>query len=297
MSYRNYISCISWEDRFIKSFYSDYETYKFHKAILFYFKDERFFELSQSNLDLVIAFANEKNINIELCEMVFHNQVEIFQKADEALRQSSQQSNYLNITTMPRHLLYIVLNILYKHNNIFDIFYYVPEKYGNEIAKNPEVPQLLLKHSGIFESDKETLLIISAGLDKERIFQLYYYFEPKKTIIIEEKEGYANIVEEDRINFREGLEELNCDFYIRDSFTENNITSFLQNNLAEEIEQYNTLLCSIGPKIASLEFFKYNLKNPKCGIVFALSKEYSKDYSFGLDSRNIFIRTSKFFDD
>lgn len=295
MSKINYISCASWEERFIDSLVYDYNKYKYNNIVLFYFNDEKFKGLSETSVHLTNEFAKKNGITLNIVEVGFENQIEIFTQATSILSLQLSDQNYLNITTMPRHLLYVTLDILQKSQNPFDVLYYVPEKYGNEIAKNPEVPQLLLKHSGIFEADKETLLIISAGLDKERIFQLYYYFEPKKIVIIEEKNNYANINERDRDSFRSDLEELNAEYYIRDSFDANNITSFLQNDLSNEIETYNTLLCAIGPKIASLELFKYNLINPRCGIVFALSREYSKDYSIGIDLENCFVRASEFF--
>lgn len=293
----SYVTCLSWEDRFIESFEINYKEYNFTKIILFYFKDEKFLSLSNQNLQIIKSFASKKNIILDLVPLLFENQIEVFKKTSGAISQLTKSTTYLNITTMPRHLLYITLDILIENKINFDILYYIPKSYGNEIAKNPDIPKLLVKHSGIFEADKETLLIISSGLDKERIFQLYYHFEPNKIILLQEEKNLSNIKDSKRDTFNKDLfdEIFNLEIYMIDSFSENNIYDFLNNNLLDEIEKYNTLLCSIGPKIASLELFKFNKFFPKCGIVYALSKDYSKEYSQGLDNRHKFVRSSTYF--
>lgn len=296
MPHKTYITCASWEDRFIQSIYEDYKKYEFNKIILFYFQEDRFFNLSKNNIEKVQAFATENNILMEHIDLTFNDQIKIYNESEKVLSTLSNNNHYLNIATMPRHLIYISLDILTTHNYTFEVLYYIPDSYGSEIAKNPDIPQLLIKHSGIFEADKETLLIVSAGLDKERIFQLYYYFEPYKTIILEEKQNYSEIKKEERLDFQKSLSEIsNLDFFEIDSFTENNIFNFMQIQLDSEIKHYNTLLCAIGPKIASLEFFKFNKQYPNTGIVYALSRDYSKDYSIGIDKDHIFSRSSNFF--
>lgn len=296
MSHNTYITCASWEERFLQSIYDDYDKYKFDKIILFYFKEDRFFNLSSDNIEKIETFAKKNHIEIKKVALIFNDQIKIYGEADRVLSALGKNDHYLNITTMPRHLIYICLDLLSTHKHTFEVLYYIPDSYGNEIAKNPDIPQLLIKHSGIFEADKETLLIISAGLDKERIFQLYYYFEPYKTIILEEKQNYSEIKKGERLNFQKSLSEIhNLDFFKIDSFTENNIFNFMEKELTADIKEYNTLLCAIGPKIASLEFFKFNKLYPNTGIVYALSQDYSKDYSVGLDKKHIFLRKSNFF--
>jgi len=296
MSYNTYITCASWEERFLQSIYDDYDKYKFDKIILFYFQEDRFFSLSSSNIEKIEAFAKKNHIKIEKVALTFNDQIKIYSEAERMLSTLGKSNHYLNIATMPRHLIYICLDLLTTHKYTFEVLYYIPDSYGNEIAKNPDIPQLLIKHSGIFEADKETLLVVSAGLDKERIFQLYYYFEPYKTIILEEKQNYSEIKKEERLDFQKSLSEIhNLDFFEIDSFTENNIFNFMEKELTSNIEEYNTLLCAIGPKIASLEFFKFNKLHPNTGIVYALSQDYSKNYSVGIDKKHIFSRTSSFF--
>jgi len=296
MSYNTYISCASWEERFTQSIYDDYNKYKFDKIILFYFREDRFFSLSSNNIEKIEAFATKNHIEIEKVALIFNDQIEIYNKSEHLLSTLGKSTYYLNITTMPRHLIYICLDLLTSHKYTFEVLYYIPNSYGYEIAKNPDIPQLLIKHSGIFEAEKETLLVVAAGLDKERIFQLYYYFEPYKTIILEEKQNYSEIKKEERLDFQKSLSEIsNVAFFEIDSFVENNIFNFMKTKLTSDIKKYNTLLCAIGPKIASLEFFKFNKVYPKTGIVYALSQDYSKDYSIGIDKKHVFSRESIFF--
>ena len=296
MSLKTYISCASWEERFTQSISQDYEKYKFNKIVLFYFQENCFFNLSSNNIEIAEAFASQHNISIVKVPLTFNDQIKIYNKVEQILSTLSKNNYYLNVTTMPRHLIYICLDFLTTNQHKFEVLYYIPNSYGSEIAKNPDIPQLVIKHSGIFEADKETLLIISAGLDKERIFQLYYYFEPYKTIILEEKQNYSEIKKEKQLDFQKSLSEIsNVDFFEINSFVENNIFNFMQSELISDIKIYNTLLCAIGPKIASLEFFKFNKFYPNTGIVYALSQDYSKDYSIGIDKEHIFSRTSNFF--
>lgn len=296
MPHKTYITCASWEDRFIQSIFEDFKKYNFNKIVLFYFHEKRFLNLSKKNIDKVQIFATKNNIIIEQIGLAFDDQIEIYNKSKKVLSTLNSTNHYLNIATMPRHLIYISLDLLTAQNCKFKVLYYIPESYGKEIAKNPNMPQLMIKHSGIFAADKETLLIVSSGLDTERIFQLYYYFEPYKTIILEERKNYSEIKKEDRLNMQKSLSEIsNLDFFEIDSFTENNIFYFMEKDLKDEINKYNTLLCAIGPKIASLEFFKFNKQHPNTGIAYALSRDYSKDYSVGIDKKHTFARSSDFF--
>ena len=49
---------------------------------------------------------------------------------------------------------------------------------------------------------------------------------------------------------------------------------------------YNILLCSLGPKLSTMEFFKFQKVHTECGLIYIGSKDYCKDYSSGIDLDN-----------
>ncbi len=82
MSHNTYISCASWEERFIQSIYEDYNKYNFDKIVLFYFQEDRFFSLSSNNIKTIEAFATQHNILLEKIALTFNEQIEIYNKIE-----------------------------------------------------------------------------------------------------------------------------------------------------------------------------------------------------------------------
>ena len=141
-------------------------------------------------------------------------------------------------------------------------------------------PNLILRHSGIFDLEKQTLLIVCVGYDEKRVLQLYNSFEPNETILLVEKEHKTKVSLDTSFNFSSIT---NKNIYEISSFEEKNIFNKLKDIYENKFEKYNILLCSLGPKLSTIEFFKFQKEYENCGLLYIGSKDYCKNYSSGID--------------
>jgi len=284
MTYNTYIIFSSWEDRFIKTFENDTLNYKFNKIILLNYNNGHNLDLKQSNIDKIKTLNSD---NVDIVNIEINNDVANWKQLNKIFKENINGNVLLNISTMPRNIIYYCLHFLDNFNYQYNTIYYNAIKHDEKLTQSPLTPNLILQHSGIFHSDKKTLLVVSLGYDEKRIYQVYNYFEPKKIIILKE-EAHRTIIDK------------NIDFEFNDinekkvlpinSFKENNIFNTLEKEVTPLIKKYNIILCSLGPKISSLELYKYNQKYPETGLCYVSLKEYSSIYSNGVNLEEPIIR-------
>ncbi len=184
---------------------------------------------------------------------------------------------------MPRNIIYYCLHFLDHLNYKYDIIYYNALKHDSKLTQSPLTPNLILQHSGIFYSHKKTLLIVTLGYDEKRIYQVYNHFEPKKLVILSENEHKTTIEKDVDFKFTDIDDK---DIIKINSFKKNDLFNTLEKIVSPLREDYNIILCSLGPKISSIELYSYNKKYPETGLCYVSLKEYSSNYSSGTDLDN-----------
>lgn len=193
---------------------------------------------------------------------------------------------YINITTMPRDIIWTLLFFLSHSHNSVQIRYYQPKSYsGAWLSKEPYSPRLLLKHSGIIELGKPLCVVIVTGFDVERTRQIVSKFEPQKVVLCVQKGPQFNN------DIRNGSyqHELTCksagvsditsmeiDFYEED-FGEKAI-----NSVISSLSDYNIIISSFGPKPSAIGVYMAFQKHPEVALCYVPCKEYNKDYCKGI---------------
>ncbi len=280
MSYNIYITFASWEERFSKSFQQDTLQNNFSKIILLRFTDGH--HLNEQNT--IIENIKTLNIKVELIDLTFNNDILIWKLFKNKLLNINNFGDILiNISTMPRNVIYYLLHFLDSLKINYTSIYYKALTHSSKLTENPLKPSLILQHSGIFDLEKPTLLIACVGYDEKRVFQLYNYFEPKEVILLMEQEHKSKV-------------DLNTkfDFSLISNHIVDEISSFESNNIYHKLESiyqdkkpnFNILLCSLGPKLSTLEFFKFQKAHEECGLIYIGSRDYCKNYSSGIDLEN-----------
>ena len=282
MSYNTYITFTSWEERFLKSFEKDTSENNFEKIILLSFDNAHHKEKQQ-------VFINEIQVSkpsVEIIYLTFSDDIKIWKQLKNELF-TNESNNFgkvlLNISTMPRNIIYYLLHFLDLKNIQYTSIYYKALVHSERLTENPLKPSLILQHSGIFELEKPTLLTACVGYDEKRVFQLYNHFEPKEVILLMETEHKS------KVNL-----DTKFDFSLIPNHIVEDISSFIPHDIYKKLEiiynqkasSYNILLCSLGPKLSTMEFFKFQKVHIECGLIYIGSKDYCKDYSSGIDLDN-----------
>ncbi|MDR3259263.1 MAG: hypothetical protein LBT51_06560, partial [Fusobacteriaceae bacterium] len=146
----------SWEERSVLGFQRDIENYpNLNKVVLFRF------EVSAHPNEILKSISDIKNTcsskNIVLDDIVIPNfDVEKWHKLDDFVKNLDIDANiYIDITTMPRSIIWTLFFFFRQKYQQATVIYHRPETYNNVwLSKDPDIPQLLFKHSGIIEFGK-----------------------------------------------------------------------------------------------------------------------------------------------
>lgn len=280
-----YIIFASWEDRFLESLKNDISLETCDHVTIFYCKE--FLGVINKTLSDALVFLQCVNISYKKIEVSFEDAQESWKVIKDTVQCLAPTINKvsLNITTMPRNMIFLLLSFL--KNKEIETIYYPAESHGADLTTNPSEPQMVLQHSGISFPDLSTILVVFVGFDVKRVYQLYHYFEPLKIIILFETDDEAKIDKDLELE-RQFNDIGNKEIYNVSSFENGKMESFFEENITGLIDEHNVLICSLGPKLSAMEVFNYNVKHPETAIVYAPSKNYSEDYSYGiqLDKRH-----------
>lgn len=285
MIYNTYITFTSWEDRFITTFEKDTKANEFSKILIFNYTNGHNLECKKECFEKIEEL-NRTNKNIEFFDMEINNDISNWKLLYRVFNNNIKGNVLLNISTMPRNIIYYSLHFLDNFNYKYNVIYYNAIKHDSGLTQSPLIPSLILQHSGIFYSNKKTLLVVSLGYDEKRIYQVYNHFEPKKIVILSENKHKSSIDKDVNFQFTD-IEEK--DIIKINSFEKNNIFDKLESIITPLHKEYNIILCSLGPKISSLEFYMYNKKYPETALCYVSLKEYSTEYSKGVDLDNPYI--------
>lgn len=277
-----YIVFASWEDRFIEGVKNDINLdIEISDIYCFYFEDEKFSQRTRDKISELEAITSNKNLNLKKIALKFEDYIISWREVKEAFKEISlNQMTTLNISTMPRNMIFCMMHFL--ENSNYNVIYYPAEKHADKPTTNPSTPHIVLQHGGIMHPSKKTFLVVFIGHDRKRVQQLYNYFEPSKTLIIrvcnnftptpdnynDKYEGFMNVSDETISNPSHNT-----------SFDKLN-QRLLQKK--DTLQKYNVLLCSLGSKIESIGIYKFHKKYPETALLYAPSKDYADDYSTGI---------------
>lgn len=289
-NYDALISCASWEDRFIlgnEKTISSFDIDNIHILAV-----EEFLDRTEKNRLMAKSFIDKRSFNNYL-EVPIKNDLKAWRLIEEYTTKHGLMNKkvLVDISTMPRCLIWFIFHFLTKNKNRVDYIYYSPGSYGKEewLVSDPEVPKLVLKHSGIAYPDQQTVILVQTGYELERVSQLISQFEPVKILLaVQSGEQLENL--ERNLNMKKEYlrcpEEMIQCFYI-DAFSEDHGYFEIKKHLDLYREENNIIMCSLGPKSGAIALFKLNMDFPEYGLVYTAANEYNSTYSSGINVSNI----------
>lgn len=276
------ITMASWEERFLLGFKRNADKYSFKRCIMYYYED--YAERTKENRSKMKKTCDEQNINIDSHNL--KNPKDSWIKIFTTLNQVDFEgvSVLIDITTMPREIIWIIFDLLDTIKVKFDYVYYRPEKYSDKwLSRDPGRPRIVYKLSGIAKIGLPTKMLIITGFDLDRVKQLINFFEPKLTLLgIQTGSQFYN----ERLNAEKHKEEFSKKEDIKmfdvDSYSEDHGYKQIKSMIQNHTEDSNMLMSSLGPKISAVSLYKVHKSFPNTGLTYAPSREYNIDYSKGL---------------
>ena len=280
-------SVLGWEDRAKKGFIHNFEKEPFSRVILVSYTEYE--KYTKEHTSAVIAFCKEKKIQYQIIELSYSNNIASWHTLVKFFEANSffGYTITLDISTIPRDLLWLFLYFFKQSLKSIKYVYYKPLNYNKEwLSKDPSNPRLLLKHSGISKLDIDIALVIISGFDTERIRHLIDFYEPTVVYLgIQQGTQFENDIRNNidiHLNDYKGYYEIN-QFSI-DSYSPDNGFEAVS-NVIKKVKNYNIIISSLGPKPSSLALYKCYMDNPEIALAYVPCVEYNIKYSSGIGQR------------
>lgn len=290
MSNKIYITCISWEERFIETFKHNLNTNSYDRTISFLV--EEFEELCIEGIkkrdDLI---SNQGNVKHPLFRVTSRDDISTWKIVSDCLKNVKSDDNVvLDISTMPRYLIWFILHFLHSASVMTKISYCSPKSYCEKqtsLTREPLEPRLILKHSGEFLPGRNTIIIAQIGFDYDRLIQLIISYEPETVILAVQAGKQFDNIDRHKKERAEKLKFPNIDYISVDAFGDDHGFSEIEQKIKEYLDFKNIILASMGPKIMTPTMYKLNTKYPATGLVDVPVGQYSPEYSKGASCTNM----------
>ena len=188
----------------------------------------------------------------------------------------------LDITTMPREIIWSALYWLEAASADVSYVYNRPEQYAREwLARDPNNPRLVFRMAGTLEIERPTALLAVTGFDENRCRQAIEFYEPAR-VVLAAQAGQQHENDERNIGPRFSAGSTEVALATIDAFGKDHGYSVLREQVQELSEKHNVILCSFGPKPSAIALFRLQREFPQTALAYLGCKEYNSEYSSGL---------------
>jgi hypothetical protein len=270
-----------WEERSVEGVTKDIMSVAFSRVIILQFENGLHEEATYRNIHSIRQTAETNNLQFNIVTLNNHDAITLwFQMENFATEQLSQLEDvHLDISTMPREIIWMILHNVKKIANHIFFFYHKPAEYGKGwLTKDADTPRFLLKHSGVFELGKPTALIIVTGFDAERVVQLINFYDADEVyLIMQSGEQYDNAI---RNNFTFYDEQQHIKSIFIDAYNDRGFND-IGALIGELHSTHNIIIASLGPKLTALSLYQLYLNYPDIALAYVPCRNYNINYSSG----------------
>ena len=190
----------------------------------------------------------------------------------------------LDITTMPRETIWILLSLIDGVGSSTRWAYHRPERYNNDwLSRDPSQPRFVPKLGGVTKLGIPTKLLILSGFDVERTKQVITFYEPELTLIGWQQGSQFN---NQLMNVSKHEEEFkNCpdvNIFEINAYSSDHGYAEVESQLKKHIQDSNVIMTSFGPKPSAIALYRLHKLYSQTSLAYAPSKEFNPDYSSGI---------------
>jgi hypothetical protein len=278
------ITVASWEERFVKGANQLLTQYNPKRLIMYFFEEYR--DHTAANRSNLKQLCTRQSIELEEYELSFSDPSTNWTILYDTITRDEVEGRELivDFTTMPREILWSLLDLLESYNAIIKYAYQTPERYSSVwLSRDPGRPRLVYKLAGEFRFGIQQALLILTGYDPERVDQLIRIFEPDVTILgIQTGEQFNNqSMNVDK--YKQYSDDNTVRLFNLDAYSDDHGFAEIEKQLKPLLEGYNIIMSSLGPKLSAIALYRLHKKYTHTALAYAPSKEFNLDYSVGAD--------------
>lgn len=280
------ITFASWEDRFRIGFDRNLNNAEVRKTLVFYFSSYE--DSTKENRQMVEEICKAKSINYIPVKLDIDNPADNWRMVLDNIEEIivACQSILIDISTMPREIIWYVLWRITQSSAQIRYVYHSPNSYGDWLSRDPRSPRLVYKLSGIALPSAKTALLVTPGFDRPRVDRLISWYEPVRLIIGVQNPSPFPQNHEKMAVYSETIDEYNkkydCKIFELDAFAKDRGMAAIKKELEALDSSYNIIMGSLGPKLTAITLYQLQRQNDRIGLVYAPSNEYNEDYSSGI---------------
>lgn len=285
---------VSWEPRSLGAV-KDIVQQRYHVDSILTLYAEEFDERSKLNREAISELAVQTNsvYNQPIAFSLFQPE-RTWRALRLGIRNIVSDGNYVivDISTMPREIIWFTFSILREIGCDITYVYYCPKEYPTTwLSRHPLEPRLVLKHSGIQQLGAKTILGVMPGYDIQRTWQFIRKYEPSKVIVFEQPECYFKHAEQGVEAHRKWFEECGVETEIKsgvDAYSDDQGEAKMLQCIDND-RQSNWILVSLGPKPSAAAMYRLFLSHSDIALAYAPCREYNPEYSVGIDLERVII--------
>jgi len=284
----------SWEARFVLGVEHLVSVNKFDGISVIFSKE--FSEKSLDNRMKVKDICTKEQLHSVSVEIEFDEQVKTYISIEQHIDLiksrivDSSITLILDITTMPRELIWTCLTLCCDEKIHVEWVYYPPNKYDDEwLTRDPGIPRMVLRRSGVTRYGKPTAIVVITGFDTDRTLKAISYFEPSIVLLgIQTGEQYENLkrnANEQKVQLRPELG--NIETFDMDAYSDDHGMKLLSEKIKLLLPDFNVLLTSLGPKPSAVTVYEITKLFPEIGLFYVPARKYNDKYSLGIKTEAV----------
>jgi hypothetical protein len=274
----------SWEPRFSLGFSRVTAERRPSKVIMYFYSE--YAAISEQNRNGVRNACTEWKVPIEETPLSFSDTVSSWKKLFRTIEdvQTGENDILIDITTMPRETIWIILDLLRDFGGSVKWVYHRPTQYSGEwLTRDPGTPRLVPKLGGVLRIGAATCLLILSGFDVARTRQVIQTYEPEVTLL-----GYqtGNQFGNQDLNVTKHQLEFRSDSTVHpfeiDAYSADQGFGAMQEVIRAYAGDMNLIMTSLGPKPSAIAIKRIQGVFPDAALLYAPSNEFNPSYSEGL---------------
>jgi hypothetical protein len=275
------ISVAGWEDRFSAGLCRDMNRVSASRILLFVFNE--YSQITVEKRDVVEKEALSLKVKYEEVN-VEREPLELWKMIQESFSESLRgKSVLLNLSTMPREVIWWTCLRLEALECRISYSYYKPDRYASWLTLDTRQPRLLYQLSGLSSLGRPTCLLLLTGFDVDRAMHIIEYFEPVRVIlgiqVGNQFENEARNIQKIRVLQERRREVLSFQL---DAMSEDRGFAAMESAILQIHSDYNIIGASLGPKVSAIALYKLQRKYREIALAYAPSSQFNTEYSIGI---------------
>ena len=190
----------------------------------------------------------------------------------------------VDISTMPRDIIWSVFWMLERKGVSAKYVYHSPAEYGGDrLSRGPRPPRMIYKLSGEVLPSDPTALLLVLGYDIQRARRLIRWYAPKRIIVgIQVGDRFERNQDLMGRHLGEFKQDHDVFSFELDAYAEDRGRGAIIKAIRDVSEHENVIMSSLGPKLTSVAIYEVQREFPRFGLAYAPANEFSDDYSSGI---------------